>query len=270
MNMGSYSRYNSYEHKKMKNDLLNKILSVTVTLLLIPVAHSAISLDRTRVVFPGGEKSVSLSVNNQNKSLPYLAQGWIEDMNGSKLEAGGPLTLLPPVQRIEPGGKSQVKIQATPGLNLLPQDKETLFYLNLREIPPKSNKPNTLQIALQTRIKLFYRPDALARAAVNQQSAPCEEKLTLSKSGDTYTVNNPTPYYITLIDASASSGGETVKGFETMMVSPKGSAILGGKASELGANPVLVYVNDYGGRPSLTFNCAGGQCKVDESKRNKK
>ncbi len=31
----------------------------------------------------------------------------------------------------------------------LPQDRETVYYFNLREIPPKSNKPNTLQIALQ-------------------------------------------------------------------------------------------------------------------------
>lgn len=251
--------------KKMKHGLLKTTLSVAATLLLIPAAHSAISLDRTRVVFPDHVKSVSLSVNNHNKSLPYLAQGWIEDVNGRKLEAGGPLTLLPPVQRIEPGGKSQVKIQATPGLSLLPQDKETLFYLNLREIPPKSNKPNTLQIALQTRIKLFYRPDALTRLAAEQKF---QEKLTLSRSGDIYTVYNPTPFYITLIGAKAK--GEPVKGFETMMVAPKGSAKLGGKASELGSNPVLIYVNDYGGMPSLTFRCDGNQCQVDESKQANK
>lgn len=253
----------------MKHNLLKTMLSGAVTLLLIPAAHSAISLDRTRVVFSGDEKSVSLNVSNQNGSLPYLAQGWIEDANGNKLE-GGVLTLLPPVQRIEPKGKSQVKIQAMHGLSLLPQDKETLFYLNLREIPPKSNKPNTLQIALQTRIKLFYRPAALARAAAEQNAAPFQEKLTLSKSGDTYMVNNPTPYYITLIGASAKAGGGLVKGFEGMMVPPKGSAPLGGKASDLGGSPVLTYVNDYGGQPTLTFRCDGMQCKVDERKRDSK
>ncbi len=123
-------------------------------------AQAAIALDRTRVIFDGSQKAVSLNVSNQNKQLPYLAQGWIEDEQGNKIQS--PLTVLPPVQRIEPGKPSQVKIQALPATKLLKQDRETIYYFNLREIPPKSTKPNTLQIALQTRIKLFYRPAAIA------------------------------------------------------------------------------------------------------------
>ncbi|WP_153070434.1 fimbria/pilus periplasmic chaperone, partial [Escherichia coli] len=85
--------------------------------------------------------------------------GRLEDEQGNKIQS--PLVVLPPVQRIEPGKPSQIKIQALPAAKQLPQDRETLYYFNLREIPPKSNKPNTLQIALQTRIKLFYRPAAI-------------------------------------------------------------------------------------------------------------
>ncbi|MDP4360542.1 fimbria/pilus periplasmic chaperone, partial [Escherichia coli] len=89
----------------------------------------------------------------------YLAQGWIENAQGEKITE--PFTVLPPVQRVEPGAKSQVKIQALPSVASLPQDRESVYYFNLREIPPKSDKPNTLQLALQTRIKLFYRPKAI-------------------------------------------------------------------------------------------------------------
>ncbi len=117
--------------------------------------YAAIALDRTRVVFDGSEKSVSLNISNENKQLPYLAQGWIEDDKGNKITS--PLTVLPPVQRVEANAKSQVKVQGLPAVNGLPQDRESLFYFNLREIPPRSDKPNTLQVALQTRIKLFYR-----------------------------------------------------------------------------------------------------------------
>ncbi len=49
----------------------------------------------------------------------------------------------------------------TSGINALPQDRESLFYLNVREIPPKPDKPNVLQLAMQSRIKLFYRPAAI-------------------------------------------------------------------------------------------------------------
>ncbi|WP_320734290.1 fimbria/pilus periplasmic chaperone [Enterobacter kobei] len=244
----------------MKTNLrMTIIASGLIGLLSAQQASAAISLDRTRVIFSGGDKSVSLSISNENKQLPYLAQGWVEDAHGKKITS--PLTVLPPVQRLEPGAKSQVKVQGLPATSTLPQDRETLFYFNLREIPPKSDKPNTLQLALQTRVKLFYRPKAIAVA--NPESvAPWQEKLTLSKQGDTYQVNNPTPYYVTLVDASNKKGGASAAGFEPLMVPPKGSAPLKVAASALGNSPVLTYINDYGGRPQLSFNCNGASCQA--------
>ena len=236
--------------------------AVLLGALVTQQAQAAIALDRTRVIFDGGQKSVSLNVSNQNKQLPYLAQGWIEDEQGNKIQS--PLTVLPPVQRIEPGKPSQVKIQALPAARLLAQDKETLYYFNLREIPPKSSKANTLQIALQTRIKLFYRP---AGITMDTNAAPPQEQMTLSKQGDKYMVNNPTPYYVTIVDANRKKAGARVKGFEPMMVPPKSSLPLTVSAAAVGNSPVLTYVNDYGGRPQLSFSCNGSSCTVVPEKK---
>ena len=184
----------------MRNNTV-KTLSVAgllTTTLLSGQAQAAIALDRTRVILNGGDSAVSMIISNKNTQLPYLAQGWLENEQGDKITS--PLIVLPPVQRVEPGKPSQVKIQALPAAKQLPQDRETLYYFNLREIPPKSDKPNTLQIALQTRIKLFYRPAAIAP---QQNAAPWQEQLTLTRQGDKYQVNNPTPYYITLVDAGS-------------------------------------------------------------------
>ncbi|CAI0768832.1 Chaperone protein papD precursor [Serratia marcescens] len=227
-------------------------------------AQAAIALDRTRVIFDGGQNSVSLNLSNQNKQLPYLAQGWLEDDQGNKIQS--PLVVLPPVQRIEPGKPSQIKIQALPAAKQLPQDRETLYYFNLREIPPKSNKPNTLQIALQTRIKLFYRPAAIVPNRTDM-ATPWQEQLTLTRQGERYQVNNPTPYYITIVDAGSKKGGEGVKGFEPFMIAPKSQASLTVGAAALGGSPVLTYINDYGGRPQLSFSCSGTSCKVVPEKR---
>ncbi|MGQ8776653.1 fimbria/pilus periplasmic chaperone [Serratia sp. NA_112.1] len=237
-----------------------KTTAVAITLLgtLVSLqAQAAIALDRTRVIFDGDQKSVSLNISNQNKQLPYLAQGWLEDDKGNKIQS--PLAVLPPVQRVEPGKPSQVKIQALPMLKQFPQDRETLFYFNLREIPPKSDKPNTLQIALQTRIKLFYRP---AGIALQKNAAPAQEQLTLSKQGDKYVVNNPTPYYVTIVDASSKKDTAGAKNFEPFMVPPKGNAPLTVSAASVGNAPVLTYINDYGGRPQLSFSCSGSRCQV--------
>lgn len=224
-------------------------------------AYSAIALDRTRVVFDGDQDSISLNVSNQNKTLPYLAQGWIEDDKGNKIQA--PLTVLPPVQRIEPGKPSQIKIQALPVVRSLPQDRETLYYFNLREIPPKSNKPNSLQIALQTRIKLFYRPAAIKP---ERTLTPWQEQLTLIREGEYYKINNPTPYYITIINADNKKDGDGVKGFEPFMIEPKTSMQLTVGIASLGNAPVLTYINDYGGRPQITFSCTAAVCKVVSGK----
>lgn len=248
----------------MRNNTLNTA-AVAVALLgavVVQQAQAAIALDRTRVIFDGEQKSVSLNISNQNKQLPYLAQGWLEDEKGNKIQS--PLTVLPPVQRVEPGKPSQVKIQSLPAARQLPQDRETVYYFNLREIPPKSDKPNTLQIALQTRIKLFYRPAAIAP---QKNTAPAQDQLTLTRQGDKYVVNNPTPFYVTIVDAGTKKDAAGVKGFEPFMVPPKGNAPLTVSAASVGSTPVLTYINDYGGRPQLTFSCSGTACQVVPEKK---
>ncbi|MBE0153028.1 fimbria/pilus periplasmic chaperone [Serratia sp. PL7] len=247
-------------YNRLSTVLVASVLSMTS----LSSAQAAIALDRTRAIISGNEKSISLNVSNENKQLPYLAQGWIENEKGEKITS--PFTVLPPVQRIEPGAKSQVKIQVLPDVANLPKDRESVFYFNLREIPPKSDKPNTLQIALQTRIKLFYRPDAIVPTR-EQMNNPWQEKLTLTKEGDQYKVNNPTPYNVILVDALPKKDGKTVAGFEPLMIAPKSSQSLGVSASALGNSPVLTYINDYGGRPTLSFNCQANQCQVVPAKK---
>ena len=208
-------------------------------------AFAAIALDRTRVVYNGDEKSISLNISNENKNLPYLAQAWIEDAQGNKITS--PLTVLPPVQRVEAGAKSQVKVQAAPAAASLPQDKETLFYFNLREIPPRSNKPNTLQIALHTRIKLFYRPTGLPGAPAE---APKQLKWQIaSEQGHAVLrADNPTPYYVSFNGATYTSGGKRYD-VDATMVAPFSKAAFTVKGLQSASAGKLEFqsINDYGG-----------------------
>lgn len=238
------------------------ILSVGLAALVSPPLQAAIALDRTRVIFDGSHPSTTVSISNQNKTLPYLAQAWVEDAGGKKID--GPLTALPPLQRVEPGAKSQIKIQSTANLAALPQDRESLFWFNVREIPPKASTANTLQIALQTRVKMFYRPASLI-APANENNV-WQKQLTLTRQGDRYVVNNPTGYFVTLVNAEPTEKGAELSGFQPVMVEPKGSAPLGGSAGALGSHPVLTFINDWGGRPQLIFTCGGERCSVSSLK----
>lgn len=225
------------------------------TLLASFGAQAAVALDRTRIVFDGGQNAMSVNIRNDNQKLPYLAQAWLEDKDGNKIRS--PLMALPPLQRMEPGAKSMVKLQLAPGAKL-PQDRESVFYFNLREIPPKSNKSNVLQLALQTRVKLFYRPASLVQKQALAET-PWQEQLTLTRQGDRYRVNNPTPYYVTLV-----ADGDT--DMKPLMLAPQSTDDLGVRASSMGSRPHVAYINDWGGRPVLTFSCAGDTCTVAENK----
>lgn len=183
--------------KKLTNLYISTIL---LSSLVSGSAFSAIALDRTRVIFNGDQKSVSITITNKNNQLPYLAQGWIENIQGVKITS--PFAVLPPVQRVEPEKSSQVRIEALPEISQLPQDRESVYYFNLREIPPKSDKPNVLQLALQSKIKLFYRPKSIMLSETEMLNNPWQEKTQLIKQGDQYIIKNPTPFYITIIGAA--------------------------------------------------------------------
>ena len=244
--------------------LCKRVTLSTLTLLTLALSHSAnaaIGLDRTRVIFDGGKDATSVNITNNNTQLPYLAQGWIENEEGQKLTT--PLIVLPPVQRLEPGKQSQVKVQALPAAKSLPQDRETVYYFNLREIPPRTDKANTLQIALQTRIKLFWRPKALEKVSMK---SPWQHKVTLTRSGQAFTVNNPTPYYVIISNASAQKNGNPAAGFSPLVIEPKTTVPLNVKMDSV---PVLTYVNDFGARMPLFFQCNGNSCQVDEEQSRK-
>ena len=241
-----------------------KLGATTLALLLSAASLSAqasVTPDRTRLIFNESDKSISVTLRNNDPKLPYLAQSWIEDEKGNKISS--PLTVLPPVQRIDSMMNGQVKVQGMPDINKLPADRESLFYFNVREIPPKSNKANTLQIALQTRIKLFWRPKALENVSMKN---PWQYKVTLTRNGQEFTVNNPTPYYVIFSNASTQKNGNPAAGFSPIVMSPKTSAPLNVK---MGSVPVLTYVNDYGARMPLFFTCNGNSCQVDEEQSRK-
>lgn len=242
----------------MKKALVFAMVLVLSASGLLP-AEAALTVNRSRVIVNEGDKSVSMSVTNRNTQEPYLAQTWIEDEAEIKLTS--PLMVLPPVQRIEAGAKSAIRIQVLPDVSKLPKDRESVFWFNLREIPPRSDKQNVLTLALQTRLKIFWRPAAIKTDA-KTENVPGMETVTLAKNGNRYTLNNPTPYHLTFVEGRSAVKERGKESFEPVMVAPKSQITLSSGVNELGNTPVLVFVNDYGSLRLLPFQCAGSACKA--------
>lgn len=229
-------------------------LAVGLSLMGSVAVNAAVNVDRTRIVMPGGDKSLAITLTNQSKTQPYLAQSWIDDDAGKRSELY--LLALPPLQRIDAGKKTQVRIMALPATASLAKDRETLFYFNVREIPPKSDKENVLQIALQSRLKLFYRPDGIKKKN-NDRS---EEKVTITHLEDKLILNNPTPYFITLGYLGPDNKG-SFSGFDSVMIAPFSSqsfdAKFGGKTLNVG------YIDDFGGLNINQYQCSGTLCSLN-------
>ena len=122
-----------------------------------------IVISGTRVIYPQSAKDVTVKMENRG-TKPLLVQSWLDDgrdtVNPQELKL--PFIVTPPVSRIDPSKGQTVRITWTQ--QPLAQDRESLFWFNVLEVPPKAkdgDSQNVLQLAFRTRIKMFFRPDGL-------------------------------------------------------------------------------------------------------------
>nr|WP_314267250.1 fimbria/pilus periplasmic chaperone [uncultured Moellerella sp.] len=242
--------------------LYKKNLLIFATLFMSTSVNAALSLDRTRIIFNETQKSNTLNVSNTSKNLPYLAQSWLENSKGEKIQS--PFMVVPPIQRIEPEKPAQLKIEKLPTVAQLPQDRESLFYFNFREIPPKSEKENVLQLSIQTNIKLFYRPKSIVVTGTQINNNPWQEKLTLVNVNNKPIANNPTAYHITIIGISNDRNKEAVNDFKSFMVPPFSEMAIDIPKNSIGNSPILTYIDDYGGKVKMRYTCQLNNCSFSE------
>ncbi|HFE1837135.1 TPA: molecular chaperone [Klebsiella pneumoniae] len=221
--------------QNMTRFLLAGLLLVTIS-GMVSQAQASVGLGATRVIYPGGSKQVQLPVTNNDEKKTFLIQSWIENEEGKK---DGRFVITPPLFSMK--GKKENTLRIIDATNnQLPKDRESLFWLNVKAIPSmdkeQANKSqNTLQLAIVIRIKLYYRP-------ANLELAPehAAEKLTFSRAGSSLTLNNPTPYYLTVTELSA--GGRPL---ENALVPPFGSASVK-IPSDAGNEIKFRTINDFG------------------------
>lgn len=240
---------------------LHRGFTRTLILLLclgLSSAQAALVLDRTRVIYHQGMQSASITVTNKS-TLPYVAQSWIEDSAGKKITA--PFLALPPLQRVEAGDRNIVRVTLLPN-SALPQDRESVFYLNIREIPPKTDRPNALQIALHSKIKLFYRPDSVIPPRGENNAA----KLTITTQATQLTIKNTTPLHVTLVGIAVGEGKSPLE-FDAKMLAP-GESLVVPTHRVISGRIYLSHMNDYGGQQDTAYNCSGSLCSSQDKQRS--
>lgn len=222
---------------------LSALLSLT---FLANQACAGITLSSTRLVFDGKYKEAAITVRNDGEDA--LIQSWI-DSNSPDLSSV-PFAVTPPIARV--GTNEHQMLRVLYEGQGMPTDQETVVWLNVQEIPQSPTTPNTLQLAVRQRIKVFFRPKGLSG---DSYLAPIELSWRLTERAGQMllTIKNPTKYHVTIASINLQSGTFSEKPFQTTMIAPKEEQVFPlSKVGIRSANITFSAINDYGAQDQYT------------------
>jgi len=209
-------------------------------------ASAAVTLQGTRIVHDAGKgRDVTVKATNSGDQ-PAMVQVWIDDgdSHARPENVRTPFRLTPADPRLlqaHQGQAYRVTYAPRPSEAPLPTDRESVFYFNLLDIPPKPTDAagkNLLQFAVRTRVKLFHRPAGLpgnARDAAGQ--------LQWRAQGGALQVSNPSAYHVT-ISTLTLPDGRTV---ETDMIAPGAEVRLPlPSGAAMPSSVTFQWLDDYG------------------------
>ncbi|MEY4921774.1 MAG: hypothetical protein RLY17_491 [Pseudomonadota bacterium] len=198
-------------------------------------SYAGVVITGTRVIYDSSKKEASVSVRNPDEGTPYLIQSWVDNYATNNTQAL-PFIVTPPLFRLD--GKQENILRIMLINNTLPDDRESIFWMNIKSIPAtQKSAQNTLSLAVNSRMKLIYRPRSLFRRA-----SDAYKEVTFSRVNNKLKITNPTPYFISF--SRIEINHQPVK--ESVMVAPFDNKVL---SQQLGASAQVSWqtINDYGG-----------------------
>ncbi|HIF4730656.1 TPA: fimbria/pilus periplasmic chaperone [Citrobacter amalonaticus] len=206
--------------------------------------YASIVMNGTRVIYQGNKNEVTISLTNKN-TRPVLIQSWIDNgnENATPEKISVPFVLTPPVNRVDPDKGQTIRISYI-GVPALPQDKESVYWLNVLEVPSKDKNSDAsqqkLNVVFRTRIKLFYRPEGL-----EGDSNQAADDLHWRLNGQNATAQNNSKFNVTLFSLNFKGNGITSE-MKGAMIAPGESHTFSLKNSGNIDGLSFDTINDYG------------------------
>ncbi|HGK4757429.1 fimbria/pilus periplasmic chaperone [Enterobacter cloacae] len=220
-----------------------------ILFLLARPAFAVVNVEGTRVIFNSGESVSSVNLINSGE-MPALVQLWFDegDIFAAPESSKTPLIAIPPVFRLQPGELRDIKLQLV-SRDKLPRDKETLYWLNIYQVPPNTLSQGAAKrviLPLRLRMKVFIRPATIFRPdGTDGQRLQFRFK---DNSRKMIIISNPSPWYMAL--STLDVGNENTGG---MMLAPGESKEVTLRNVINSAKVQYEVVNDNGSR----WKCSG-------------
>lgn len=234
----------------LKRNFIRSCLGLILLAGCLGTAQAGITLGGTRVISPGENKEASIRIRNGDSDV--LVQSWLESTTSTDEL---PFALSPPLARLNANQQQLLRIMYE-GRGM-PSDRESVFWLNVQEIPKKAEGQNVLQLAVHQRIKVFYRPKGLEGRA---SEAPAQLQWQLNSAGTSLSVKNPSPYHVSMSDLQIKNNNQT-EVLNAPMIEPGNVMTFPLKKANLATGSTLRIrvVNDYGSVEEWTAALAPGQ-----------
>ncbi len=178
------------------------IFIYSLSLFYSHLTHSGVIVYGTRFIVDSSSKQASVVVENTSDNIYLInveirnnVEGGSELINFNNPDLPEEKTVIvSPNIFVLKGNKSvQFRVQCVQ-CELLPNDRETAYYLSVSAIPRGKPSEHDVQLATRSTFKLFYRPSAINKS----DSSSAYKKLKLINEHGFLNVYNPTPYYITM------------------------------------------------------------------------
>lgn len=226
------------------NKLSKILLAAALSLTMGSQSMAAFVLNGTRFIYEEGKKNISFEVTNKSDKT-YGGQVWVDNTS-----QGEDVYIVPspPFFKVDANQKQIIRLMNVN--DSLPKDRESLFWLNVQEVPPKpkDTEGNVLSIAMNTQVKLIYRPKQL----IDKREDAEKQIQVVNRDGQTW-LKNPTPYYFALtgvkengkiVQLPASVAGDIAR------FAPQSEVALGKKLTGVLS---VEAINDWGGNQEYSI-----------------
>lgn len=178
---------------------------VFLLLIFSCVVQAGVVIGGTRFIFAENKKSLSVTVKNRSPETwlisSKISAGNSWPGNENAISRDIPFAVTPPLFALHGERENSLRLVQT-GDNL-PNDRESLFTLSIAAIPSGKTQADSVQMAVRSSLKLFYRPSGLPGDPEQAYKA-----LVWQQTAGGLRVENKTPYYVTLFQLRVN--GKTI------------------------------------------------------------
>ncbi len=216
--------------------------------LSAPLCQASVVLNGTRIIIDGAKNEKTIQFTNAGDQ-PALIQ--IQAINPDAASTL-PFVALPQIFRIAPAAGQTVKVKVTE--NNLPQDRESLFYMDYTEIPSVKKgdeDKNKLYLIIKNRVKVIVRPKQLDFSVDNVRQA-----LSYRIQGRDILFKNASPFYANIRAFSLIKGNKTIAWDDAVTLAPfsESKVTLHSSSSLVGYALTALLINDFGADEKINLN----------------